>query len=125
MWHTQSKVTVGTSEGQYSPRRRRELCKEIICTRAVGKVTEEKQIRLWRRKHLSEEMARCRVRDMSRCHCCVRSDVMLPRDANLNRGVCEKEYLVLCIQYPVSMVGTEFNWSFQVQLSNSFKRTGC
>ena len=48
---------------------------------------------------------------------------MLPRDANLNGGVSAKEYYsVLCIQHPASILASSSIKSFQVQISNSFKR---
>ena len=51
---------------------------------------------------------------------------MLPRDANLNRGVSAKECSVLfsIVQYsvPASIVVSSSIRSFQVQLSDSFKR---
>ena len=50
---------------------------------------------------------------------------MLPRDANLNRGVSAKECSVLfsIVQYsvPASIVVSSSIRSFQVQLSDSFK----
>ena len=51
---------------------------------------------------------------------------MLPHDANLNRGVSAKECSVLfsIVQYsvPASIVVSNSIRSFQIQLSDSFKR---